>query len=35
MNEIFNYQFTTNTLLSLWVKDFWKSINIWQSTVKV
>jgi len=28
---IFNYCFTRNLLLSLLVKEFWKSVNIWQS----
>lgn len=28
-NGIFNYRFTTNSLLSMLVKEFWKSVNIW------
>jgi len=28
---IFYYHFTTNLLLSLPVKECWKSVNIWQS----
>ena len=30
MDVYYNYQFTTNLLLSLAVKEFWKSVNIWQ-----
>ena len=28
---VFKYDFVTNFLLSLTVKEFWKSVNIWQS----
>jgi len=28
---IFSYHFTANLSLSLTVKDFWKSVKIWQS----
>jgi len=27
--EVFHYHFTTNLLLSLLVKEFWKSVSIW------
>jgi len=29
--EIFSYHFTANLSLSLTVKEFWKSVKIWQS----
>ena len=28
---VFKYEFVTNFLLSLTVKEFWKSVNIWRS----
>ena len=31
LGEIFKYNFVTNFLLSLTVKEFWKSLNIWWS----
>jgi len=29
--EVFIYEFVTNFLLNLTVKEFWKSVNIWWS----
>jgi len=29
--EVFTYGYVTNFLLSLTVKEFWKSVNIWRS----
>jgi len=31
MDGIFHYQSTTDSLLSLPVEEFWKSVSIWQS----